>query len=115
MAKYLIATVVTETFLLVSGTTGATFTLANGRKPGGASWSGPTISEVGNGEYEIVFTPDTVGVWLVSIIPNTGEGPPYVGMWEIVDTPSPSFSRRVAGNVIAANDINELQQSLEKV
>ena len=113
MAKYLISTALTETVRLRSGTTGETFTISNATTPTGASWGGPTISEVGSGAYSLTFTPSVVGVYLATVTGNTS-GEVFSGAWEIVAVPAPAFSRQANGEVIASADINELQVALEK-
>jgi hypothetical protein len=112
MSTHIFSAPIVETFR--SGVTGETFTISAATKPSGASWTGPTIASVGSGAYTATVVPDMLGVWQATWVGNTS-GKLFSGTWEIVAPPAAKYTRRATGNTIAANDVNELQESLETV
>jgi hypothetical protein len=117
MTRFIAADPIAESFLLDGAVTGETFTVTNAIGPGGV-WAGPVITEVGSGVYQATGsmsgTETGVGFYQATITGNT-TGQAFTLTWEVVGSPSASFTRRASGQVIAPGDVNELQQALEAV
>jgi hypothetical protein len=117
MTRFIAADPIAESFLLDGAVTGETFTVTNAIGPGG-TWAGPVITEVGGGVYQAAGshagTETDVGLYQAMIVGNT-TGQAFTLAWEVVEPPSPRYTRRASGQVIAPNDVNELQQALETV
>jgi len=73
----------------------------------------PTIVAIATGSdtYRVTFAPTSSGVWRFDVTDSLGEQ--WVQVYEVTSASRPAFTRVVAGGVIQATTINDMQVGIE--
>jgi len=112
MLKFLVNQEVKIRYIALDFKTGLTDLTATVRKPDGTSIDA-TVSEIGDGAYEISFTPDAVGLWQIKVT-SASNGDKAILSVDVVDKDITTVDQKI-DNLQASVDEKASQASVDNL